>query len=140
MFWPGAAASGKFRALEIRPAGPSFVGFFNPMSPESVHSLLTLGFGFAVAGLLASLYQLVTARPASFQILSARPHPSTIVTLPFVIFVTPFLIMRNTIRGQQMEGGSFGFAMLATMVAGFWSLMSGELVMCMIETLSRLFA
>ena len=108
------------------------------MSPESVHSLFTLAFGFSVAGLLASLYQLVTARPASFQILSTRPQRSTIVTLPFVIFVTPFLIMRNTIRGQQIEGGSFGFAMLATMVAGFWSLMSGELVMRMIETLSRL--
>jgi len=107
------------------------------MSPESVHSLLTLSIGFAVAGLLASFYQLVTERPPSFQLLKTRPQPSTIITLPFIIFVTPFIIMRNTIRGQQVEEGGFGFAMLATMVAGFWSMVSGEIVINMIATLSR---
>jgi uncharacterized protein DUF6949 len=107
------------------------------MSPEAIHSLLALSFGFALSGMLASAYQLVTERPPNFHILKTRPQRSTFVTLPFVIFVTPFLIMRNTILGQQVEeGGGFGFAMLATMVAGFWSLMLGELVVDLIGAFS----
>jgi hypothetical protein len=110
------------------------------MSPESIHSLLTLAFGFAVAGMLGSLYQLVTARPPSFQLLGAGAQPSTVVTLPFLMLTAPFIIMRNTIRGRQIEGRSFGFAMLATIVAGYWSLMSGTLVVKAIEAIASLIA
>jgi hypothetical protein len=108
------------------------------MSPESLHSFLSLALGFCVAGLLASLYQLVTAQPPSFQLLSARAKPSTVVTLPVLMFAAPFIIMRNTIQGRQIEDRSFGAAMLATIVAGLWSLMSGTLVMKAIETLGLL--
>ena len=108
------------------------------MAPESIHSLLALAFGFALSGMIASAYQLVTARPPSFHLLKRGPQRSTFYTLPLLIFVTPFIIMRNTIRGQHVEEGGFGFAMLATMVAGFWSLMSGAAVMNLIENLSQL--
>jgi hypothetical protein len=37
----------------------------------------------------------------------------------------PFLIMRNTILGRRQEGRRFEFVFLATLIAGFWSLMSG---------------
>ena len=36
---------------------------------DSVHSLLALAIGFAVAGLLSSGYQLLTLQPASFRLL-----------------------------------------------------------------------
>jgi hypothetical protein len=108
------------------------------MSPESVHSLLTLAFGFAVAGMLGSLYQLVTTRPPSFKLLGARAQPSTVITLPFLMFTAPFIIMRNTIRGRQIEGRGFGFATLATVVAGYWSLLSGTLVVKAIEAIGLL--
>lgn len=106
------------------------------MSPESVNSLLTLAFGFAVAGLLASLYQLVTARPPSFALLRAPAVQSPFVILPLLMFTAPFIIMRNTVRGRPGEENGFGFAMLATMVAGFWSLLSGALVVRIIEAVS----
>ena len=105
-----------------------------------MHSLLSLALGFAVAGLLASLYQLVTARPPSFQLLSERARPSTVVALPFLMFAAPFIIMRNTIRRRQIEERSFSLAMLATVVAGYWSLLSGTLVMKAIEVLGFLVA
>ena len=41
--------------------------------------------------------------------------------------------MRNTIRGARIEGRSFGFAMLATVLAGLWSLMSGTVVVMALE-------
>jgi hypothetical protein len=45
--------------------------------------------------------------------------------VPFLVFAAPFIIMRNTIRGHQIEGRSFQLVMAATVVAGIWSLMSG---------------
>ena len=105
------------------------------MSPESIHSLLALSFGFGVAGLLASIYQLRTERPPSFALLR-MPIRSPFFILPFVIFTAPFIIMRNAIIGANVEDGGFGFAMLATMVAGFWSLLSGTLVMQMITVVT----
>ena len=55
--------------------------------------------------------------------------------MPFLVFAAPFIIMRNTIRGCRIEGRRFEFAMLATIVAGFWSLMSGTIVLMMLHTL-----
>jgi uncharacterized protein DUF6949 len=105
------------------------------MSPESIQSLFALAFGFAVAGLLASAYQLFTKSPASFSLLERGPIPSTFAAVPFLVFAAPFIIMRNTIRACRIEGRRFEFAMLATIVAGFWSLMSGTIVLMMLHTL-----
>jgi hypothetical protein len=33
--------------------------------------------------------------------------------------------MRNTLRGARIERRRFEFVMMATIIAGFWSLMSG---------------
>ena len=103
------------------------------MSPESLHTLLTLAFGFSVAGMLASFYQLVTTRPASFRLLG-QARALAIAFLPFLMFTAPFIIMRNIIRGQHLDGRSFGFTTLATVIAGFWSLMSGTLLVRAFET------
>lgn len=105
------------------------------MSPESVQSLFALAFGFAVAGLFASAYQLLTRSPASFSLLERGPIPSTFAAVPFLVFTAPFIIMRNTIRGCRVEGRRFEFAMVATIVAGFWSLMSGTIVVMMLHAL-----
>ena len=40
------------------------------MSPESLQSFVVLLIGFAVAGLLATGYQLVTEKPLSFRLLN----------------------------------------------------------------------
>ena len=50
-----------------------------------------------------------------------------------LIFCAPFMIMRNTVRGTRIEGRSFGFAILATVLAGLWSLMSGTVVVMALE-------
>ncbi len=107
------------------------------MSAESIHSLLARAVGFGVAGLLASIYQLRTERPPSFALLRV-PIRSPYFTLPFLMFTAPFIIMRNAIVGANVEDGGFGFAMLATMVAGFWSLISGTLVIQLITIVNYL--
>jgi hypothetical protein len=100
------------------------------MAPESVQMLIVLALGFAVAGLSSSVYQLITSRMPSFDLISDGPSARAVAAVGLLVLSAPFLIMRNTLRERGEEGGRFGFVFLATLIAGFWSLMSG-LVMVM---------
>lgn len=51
--------------------------------------------------------------------------PKTFAAVPFLVFAAPFIIMRNTLRGRQLESRRVEFVMMATVIAGFWSMMSG---------------
>jgi hypothetical protein len=95
------------------------------MSPADIQSFFALSIGFALAGVLATGYQCATHRPASFRLLEEGPRPSTFAAVPFLAFAAPFIIIRNATRGRLQEGGGFQTAMVATIVAGVWSLMSG---------------
>src|SRR5438045_7575941 len=110
------------------------------MSPESFQSLIVLLIGFAVAGLLATGYQLVTEKPLSFRVLNSGAQAVTFLAIPVLTFAAPFVIMRNIIRGRRVERRRFEFVMMATVLAGFWSLMSGTLVVAAFNALSQLFA
>jgi uncharacterized protein DUF6949 len=110
------------------------------MSPDQLQSFLALALGFAVAGVLATGYQAVTERPASFRLISRASRLRALAALPLVIFAAPFIIMRNTIRARRLVGRRFEFVMLATVLASFWSLMSGTLVLMLVEALGQLLA
>jgi hypothetical protein len=107
------------------------------MAPESIQLLFALTIGFAFAGMLGSGYQLATSRPPSFHLLERGPRPSTFAAVPFLVFAAPFIIMRNTIRGRLIEGRSFQLVMIATVIAGLWSLMSGTVTIMAIEAFLR---
>jgi hypothetical protein len=95
------------------------------MSPDALNSLFSLCIGFALAGALASGYQALVQRPAGFGLLQEGVAPKTFAAVPFLVFAAPFIIMRNTLRGARIERRRFEFVMMATVLAGFWSLMSG---------------
>jgi O-antigen/teichoic acid export membrane protein len=95
------------------------------MSPDALNSLFCLCIGFAFAGALTSGYQAIVQRPAGFALLQEGAAPRTFAAVPFLVFAAPFIIMRNTLRGVQVERRRFEFVMMATVLAGFWSLMSG---------------
>jgi hypothetical protein len=95
------------------------------MSPEALNSLFSLCIGFALAGALTSGYQLLTERPAGFGLLQEGITSKRFAAVPFLVFAAPFIIMRNTLVGIQVERRRFEFVMMATVIAGFWSLMSG---------------
>ena len=92
------------------------------MSPDALNSLFSLCIGFALAGALASGYQAMAERPAGFGLLG---EGVAIAAVPFLVFAAPFIIMRNTLRGAKIERRRFEFVMMATVLSGFWSLMSG---------------
>jgi O-antigen/teichoic acid export membrane protein len=96
-----------------------------PMSADTLNSLISLCIGFAFAGALTSGYQAFLRRPAGFGLLQEGVAPRTFAAVPFLVFAAPFIIMRNTLRGPAVERRRFEFVMMATVLAGFWSLMSG---------------
>jgi hypothetical protein len=98
------------------------------VSPDQIESFLALVLGFAFAGLCATGYQFLTKRPASFRLLQRGPSPSAFAAVPFLIFAAPFIIMRNTLRARRLVGRRFEFVMIATILAGFWSMMSGTVM------------
>jgi hypothetical protein len=98
------------------------------MSPESLQNLMSLALGFAMAGLISSGYRLITDRLPTFGLLTTGPSAQAFAAVPLLMVAAPFLIMRNTLLGDRQEGRRFQFVFLATMIAGFWSLMSGMIL------------
>ena len=107
---------------------------------DSVRSLMALAIGFAVAGLLSSGYQLLTLQQPSFKLLHEAERKQALAAVPFLVFAAPFIIVRNSVRGRRVEGRNFGFAALAAVVAGFWSLMSGTVVVMALQAIGHLVA
>jgi hypothetical protein len=95
------------------------------MSPEALNSFFSISIGFALAGALVNGYQVLAQRPAGFGLLQDGVAPRTFAAVPFLVFAAPFIIMRNTLRGARLERRRFEFVMMATVIAGFWSMMSG---------------
>jgi hypothetical protein len=105
------------------------------LTPDQIESFLALVLGFAFAGLCATGYQFLTSRPASFRLLQRGPAPSTFAAVPFLVFAAPFIIMRNTLRARRLVGRRFEFVMIATILAGFWSMMSGTVMVMALHAL-----
>jgi hypothetical protein len=98
------------------------------MSPDALNSLFSLCIGFALAGALASGYQALVQRPAGFGLLQEGVAARTFAAVPFLVFAAPFIIMRNTLGDARVARRRFQIVMLATVLSGFWSLMSGTFV------------
>ncbi len=108
------------------------------MSADALNSLLSLMIGFALAGALVSGYQAFVRRPAGFGLLQQGVAARAFVAVPFLVFAAPFIIMRNTIRGRQVERRRVEFVMMATVLSGFWSLMSGTFIIMTLRALGLL--
>jgi hypothetical protein len=83
--------------------------------------------------MISTGYQVLTDRPASFRLLGGGAGAATFAAVPFLAFAAPFIIMRNTIRGRRIEGRRFEFVMVATVIAGIWSILSGTVVVMLLQ-------
>ena len=109
------------------------------MSPEALQSFIAVGIGFALAGALVSAYQAFALRPAGFGLLTQGAGPQAFAAVPFLVFAAPFIIMRNTLRGRRIEKRRFEFVVMATLLAGFWSMMSGTFFVMLLQSAGLLF-
>jgi len=105
------------------------------VSPETIDSFFALAIGFAVAGTCATGYRLFGEHFPSFRLLEIGPAAARFASIPLLMFSAPFIIMRNTLRGRRIESRHAGFVMMATVIAGFWSLMSGTVVVMAVQAL-----
>jgi len=103
------------------------------MALEGLNSFFYLLIGFAFAGALANGYQAMVDRPAGFSLLGEGATSHTLAAVPFLVFAAPFIIMRNTLRGHRLERRRIEFVMMATVLAGVWSLMSGTCVVMVLQ-------
>ena len=104
------------------------------MSAQALQSFFALALGYATAGVIATGYQLATKTPPGFHLLERGPRPSTFAFVPVLAFAAPFIIMRATLQAPR-EPYRFQAVMIATVVAGIWSLMSGTVIEMAIEAL-----
>ena len=105
------------------------------ISPQAIDSFFSLAFGFGVAGLCASTYRVFADQLPSFRLLEIGPATARFASIPLLMFAAPFIIMRNTLRGRRIEGRRAEFVMIATVIAGLWSLMSGTVVTMALQAL-----
>ena len=108
------------------------------MTPETMQSLMSLLLGFTIAGALASGYQALAQRPAGFGLLQQGAVPKSFAAVPFLVFAAPFIIMRNTLRGRRIESRRVEFVMMATILSGIWSMMSGTFVLMTLRAVGML--
>ena len=103
------------------------------MSADALTSFFAIAIGFALAGALVSGYQALAQRPPGFGLLMRGATSKAFAAVPFLVFAAPFIIMRNTLRGRSAEHRGFVFVMTATVIAGFWSMMSGTFVVMALQ-------
>lgn len=105
------------------------------VSPQAIDSFFSLALGFAFAGLCATGYKVFADQLPSFRLLEVGPALARFASIPLLMFAAPFIIMRNTLRGRRIEGRRAEFVMVATVIAGLWSLMSGTVVVMALQAL-----
>lgn len=109
------------------------------MSPDSLQSAFALAMGFATAGLISTAYQLLAAQPPSFRLLTRGPSAAAFAAIPFLLFAAPFIITRHIVRAGMSAPQRAELVMVATVFAGIWSLMSGTVVVMVVQQALRVF-
>jgi hypothetical protein len=99
-----------------------------PIDPAAFEAIQALALGFAFAGLLASGFEFVAERRASFSLLRTGDLLA-LACVPLVVFSAPFIILRNTVLGRRMERRPLLSVVAAAVIACVWSLLSGRLVL-----------
>jgi hypothetical protein len=130
--WRPAASS----AMNFRQGGVlMFTAMPQAITPEAISSFFALAWGFAAAGFCASGYRLFAKHFPSFRQLEVGPVAARFAAIPLLMFSAPYIIMRNTLRGRKLESRRADLVMVATVIAGLWSLMSGTVVVLALQAL-----
>ncbi len=91
----------------------------------------TLVTGVVTAGLVSSLYRLVTNKPPSFQMWQETTMGLVGGVLTLVL-AGPSVIMRNALRAQVIENRPPGWLVISSLMAGLWSFLVGIFVLSLL--------
>ena len=91
----------------------------------------TLVTGVVTAGLVSSLYRLVTNKPPSFQMWQ-ETTVGIIGGVLTLMLAGPSVIMRNALRAQVIENRPPGWLVVSSLMAGLWSFLVGIFVLSLL--------
>ena len=91
----------------------------------------TLITGVVTAGLVSSLYRLVTNKPPSFQMWQGTTV-GIIGGVLTLMLAGPSVIMRNALRAQVIENRPPGWLVVSSLMAGLWSFLVGIFVLSLL--------
>jgi hypothetical protein len=90
--------------------------------------LFAVAVGFSLSGVIGSLHQLITSRPASFGALGGG-FATGAWAIPVIVFGGPFILMRNALRGRLIEGRPMAWIAATAAIATGWSFASGVVLL-----------
>ena len=103
--------------------------------------LLALALGFAVAG--ADQLAAISSSPAGCRPSACSTSgraPAAFAAVPLLLVAAPFLIMRNTLLGRAPRKSPLSSSCSSPpLIAGFWSLMSGMVLVMALQACGLLF-
>lgn len=105
------------------------------MIVELLKVAYAISIGFVAAGILASTYQLMTLKPPSF-VVSLETWGSVAMSVFLCAFAGPFIVMRNAIRGRQVEGRPVKWFAISAVITAVWSFCSGLVMIDLALSLS----
>lgn len=91
----------------------------------------TIAVGFVTAGLIASLYQLMTNKQVAFELLYQRDTAAIPGVLTLVL-AGPAVIMRNAIRGRLVENRPGHWLAVSTVLSAGWSFLQGIFILSVV--------
>jgi hypothetical protein len=94
------------------------------------------GVGFAIAGLISTLYQLITTRPARFPAPDLS-SPGLALSMLASAITGPFIIMRGAIRSRLEEHRPIGWLAAGAVLSTVWAACSGVLLLDLILTVGH---
>jgi hypothetical protein len=98
------------------------------IDPGAMAAFQSLLFGFALAGLVATGFEVLTRRQASFRLLE-EGGPAALASVPLVVFSAPFILLRHLLTRRRHEKASIAPVMLTTVLACFWSIVCGRVAL-----------
>lgn len=97
------------------------------MPAEALVVMFAIATGYVAAGLVSSLYSLLTNRPASFRVVS-EGLAERLLLVPLIVFGGPFILSRNAVRGRVIENRPIGWLCVSLTIVLSWSFISGLFV------------
>ena len=87
--------------------------------------------GFVAAGIIASLYRLLTSEPARFALLG-RSMFAMATSFFFCALTGPVIIVEHAVQNRRSQTGTAGRLFAGLFVAAMWSCCSGVVVLSLV--------
>ena len=91
----------------------------------------TVAVGFVAAGLIGSIYQLITNKQIAFEVLFQR-NSTALLSVVALVMAGPAVIMRNAIKGRLVENRPGHWLALSTVLSAGWSFLQGVFILSIV--------